>query len=158
GGDRLGALHVRVCGHERAVLVQRFGVAEDDVLKPADMGVEHDTRIHRPEARRRGDLIVPAASGVQFGRQVYDLLVEKAVDHRVYVFVGRHGRGAGFEACGYRVESALDALAFLDRQDARAPQGNGPRLGQAHVERPETKVDADGAVERVEGGRCVSGE
>ena len=81
------ALHVRVRRHERRLEPVRL--IDHHALQRANGGIESRRRVHRPQARRRRDLIVAAAAGVQLGRDVADLLVQQAIDQRMNILVAR---------------------------------------------------------------------
>jgi hypothetical protein len=103
---------------------------------PAHCGIELVTGIDTPESCRGRHLIVPAPPGVQLRRDLSDLRVQKPVDHRVYVFVGRNRRGASAEALRDRVESRLDPATLIDREHTCIPQRHSPGLRQSNIEWP----------------------
>jgi hypothetical protein len=93
---RLRALQVRVRGHERAL--QRLRALDEGLLHLAHGRVEARARVHGPEARGGGHLVVAAPARVQLPRRRRpharpgEHLVQQPVDERVHVLVGRGRR------------------------------------------------------------------
>ena len=129
GRDRLGALEVRVRGHQYRLDLS--GAIHDHALEFTNRPIEAPDGIHGPQPGGCGDLIVPAASGVKLRCHVADCFVQQPVDHRVHVFVRGRRALTCFETARDRIEAALHGLALVERQDAGVPQRHGPGLGQA---------------------------
>jgi hypothetical protein len=126
GGYWLGALKVCVCRHQH--VIERHRVIEHYLLKGTDRGIELRTRVHRPEAGRGCNLVISAAAGVKLRRYFADLIVKHSVDERVDVFVGWKRLSTSRELLANSSETALDFLAFLERQDSGPPKGHCPGL------------------------------
>jgi hypothetical protein len=117
---------MRVGGHQR--VFEARGVIQHYLLERARRGVEFDAGIHRPESGSGSYLIVATASGVKLGRDVADLLVQHAIDHRVHVFVGGKGSRTRSELLTNGGKPALDLFALLERDDSGSPEGDHPSL------------------------------
>lgn len=145
---RLRALQVGVCRHDSSLEPRRL--RDHRVLQRDDEHVEGGAGLHCPEARRGGDLIVAAATGVQTRSNHTGLFVQQPVDHRMNVFIGRDRLRAVGDARRDTVESPYDLRALVFGKHSGVRESGGPRLGEAHVVRPETEIDADRAVDGVE--------
>jgi len=78
-------------------------------------------------------------------RQIFTNLITNA-----YEALGKFGRDL--------VQAALQLAALVEGQHAGVAERHGPRLGEAHVVRPEAEVDADAPVDRLEQRRGAAGE
>ena len=125
-------------------------LSNDDVLQTSDGRVDVFARVHAPESGGGRDLIVPAAAGVQFRRDVTNLGVQQPVDHRVNVFVGRNRCLSARESLRDGIQTGFNATAFLQRENPRIPERDRPRLGEADVERPEPEIGSDRPIHRLE--------
>src|SRR5215217_3339417 len=74
------------------------------------------------------------------------------------VFVRRLGQGAFRETITHLCQTSFDLLAFLESENACAPQRHRPCLRQANVVRPETEIRSDRAIECFKGSGCGNGE
>jgi hypothetical protein len=109
-------------------ILKRRGMIEHDLLQRARSRIELGARIHRPEAGCGGNLVVATAAGMQLGGNVTNLYVQHPVDHGVHVFVRGKGGGSGQKLLTDSSETSLDRFAFLECQDASAPQSDCPSL------------------------------
>ena len=153
---RLSALQVRI--RRQHGIGERFGLHQQRLLQLGDGGIHAMAGIHRPQARGRRDLVVARAAGVQLGGDGAGFLVQEPVDHRVNIFVGCHRRRAVGDAQRHAIEPLLQRIALVTREHARVAERPRPRLGQAHVMRPESEVGADRAIDRIEERRWAAGE
>jgi len=119
GGNRNRALQVRVARHHRGL--QLSGTIDDDLLQLTNRRIDPLARVHGPQPGRRGDLIVPAASRVEFRRDVANLFMQQAIDERVHVLVAGQRRLAAVQAIRDGIEPSLERLALVERKDTRAP-------------------------------------
>jgi hypothetical protein len=108
----LCALHVRVRRHQ--VILVLSGLTYHHVLKILDGGVHLLARIHTPEPSGGGNLVVSAAASVKLRCDIADLLVEKPVDHRVYIFVGGDWLFATRKPTRNRIEPRFDPTTLLE--------------------------------------------
>ena len=76
--------------------------------------------------------------------------MQQPVDHRMHIFVGRDGLLAIYDSGGDSIETFGDLPAFLRGEDARVGKRGRPGLGEADIVRPETKIDADRAIDGIE--------
>src|SRR5438445_4104225 len=76
----------------------------------------------------------------------------------MHILVARRRLLAGIESRRDDIEARLDLVAFVERQHVRFVERHCPGLRQLNVEGPQSKIDADRAVERVERGRGAVGE
>ena len=95
---------------------------------------------------------------MQLGRDRAGLLVQEPVDHGVDVFVGGHRLRPVSDALRHAIEPLLQRVALVAREHARFAERLCPRLGEAHVVRPEPEVGADGPVDCIEQRRRAAGE
>src|SRR3954470_24119265 len=74
------------------------------------------------------------------------------------ILIARSRLLARVESSGDGIEPALDVVTLLECQNIRVVQRHCPRLRQLDIEWPQTKIDTDRAVERVELRRWSTGE
>ena len=107
-------------------------------------------RVERPQAQVGRDLIVARAARVQFAGETTDLVVEQALHERVHVFVRCGDRGAVRELIGYAIEAAQQLRFFIDSDNPCLTECVHPRFARGDVLRPETMIDGETAIQRVE--------
>ena len=95
---------------------------------------------------------------MQLARDIADFLVQEAIDERMHVLVARLRRDPFGQASAHAVKSVLQGGALVERDHSRVPEGDSPRLGELHVERPQPQIDANRAIQRIEGRGGTTGE
>lgn len=112
-------------------------------MKPAYRRDDALARIGAPQPCVSRDLIVSAAASVKFRRQLSDFLVKQAINERVNILVGRGRKLAALESEPDSFQSVANSHGFVGSENARFAKREGPSVRQAHVERPEAKINAN---------------
>ena len=141
GGDRLGALQVRVARQDHVGV----GLSElHQSLEQRDEGfIGGVALVLDPQAHIGGDLVIARTGRMQLGGS-WDALRERALDVHVHVLeVAAPLEFAGRDLLGDGVEAAQNGVTLALGQDTGLGQHRGMGLRAADILGPETMVERD---------------